>query len=267
MKLLLLMLMALSIIAPASAQLALPNHAGVAMGHVHLNVQDAELHKRIWINHFAAQPLDREGLTGVKIPGALILFRQQEPTGNAEGTALDHFGMKVRNLADTLERWRAAGYEVPREFKGSEGFPNAYVVGPDGVRFELQQDVSLPAEAAAQHLHYRFDDHLSLQNWYVQTLGAEVSKRSWHDSAELPGINLTLDPLRRPRNSVPTKGRVIDHVGFEVRDLEAFCKQLEAKGIVFDISYRENPELGIAAAFLTDPSGVYIELTEGLREY
>jgi hypothetical protein len=42
---------------------------------------------------------------------------------------------------------------------------------------------------------------------------------------------------------------------------------LEAKGVKFDIPYRKVERLGIALAFLTDPSGVYMELTEGLDKY
>ena len=64
-----------------------------------------------------------------------------------------------------------------------------------------------------------------------------------------------------------TKGRTLDHIGFEVNNLEAFCKQLEAKGVKFDTPYREIPRVGISLAYLTDPSGVYVELTEGLDQY
>lgn len=65
----------------------------------------------------------------------------------------------------------------------------------------------------------------------------------------------------------PTEGRAIDHVGFEVRKLEAFCRKLEAAGIQFDRKYSIIPALGIAIAFLTDPWGVHIELTEGLAAW
>ena len=137
-------LLALSVLAPANAQLALPNDTGVAMGHVHLNVRDVEQHRQIWIDHFDAVPLDRERLTGVKMPGMLLLFRRQDLTGPSQGTVLDHFGLKVRSRAEVLERWRAAGMEVQREFTGAAGFPNAYLLAPDGIRIELQQDVDQP---------------------------------------------------------------------------------------------------------------------------
>jgi catechol 2,3-dioxygenase-like lactoylglutathione lyase family enzyme len=57
---------------------------------------------------------------------------------------------------------------------------------------------------------------------------------------------------------------MLDHIGFEVTNLEAFCKALEAKGVRFDRPYGKLPS-GFGLAFLTDPWGTYIELTEGLR--
>jgi len=61
-----------------------------------------------------------------------------------------------------------------------------------------------------------------------------------------------------------TKGRALDHIGFEVTNLEAFTQKLEAAGVKFDVPYRKLPALGLGLAFLTDPWGTYIELTEGL---
>ena len=61
-----------------------------------------------------------------------------------------------------------------------------------------------------------------------------------------------------------TQGRAVDHIGFEVKNLEAFTKKLESQGIKLAVPYRQVPALGIAIAFITDPWGTYIELTEGL---
>ena len=51
-------------------------------------------------------------------------------------------------------------------------------------------------------------------------------------------------------------------IGFEVKDLEAFCTQLEAKGVKLSVPYRKQD--GVGTAYLTDPKGTYIQLTEGL---
>jgi catechol 2,3-dioxygenase-like lactoylglutathione lyase family enzyme len=259
------LLLSLPLASPAFAQLATPNGAGVTMGHVHMNVADVALQKKLWIEHFGATSLS-SGIDGVKLPGMLLLFRKQAPSGGTEGTVLDHFGLKVRSLPETLAKWRAAGYEVQREFTGAEGFPNAYLMGPDQVKIELQEDTALPTQSIAYHLHYLLADPLKLRDWYAETFTMIARKRGYHDTADVPGMNLTFQPSKTPP-SLGTKGRTVDHIGFEIKNLEAFCKRLEARGVKFDVPYRQIPDRQIAVAFFTDPSGVYIELTEGLDKW
>jgi catechol 2,3-dioxygenase-like lactoylglutathione lyase family enzyme len=81
----------------------------------------------------------------------------------------------------------------------------------------------------------------------------------------VPGQNLSFANSRTQRES--TQGRAIDHIGFEVDNLEAFTQMLEARGITFDVPYRVIPSIELAIAFFTDPSGVRIELTEGFDAY
>jgi catechol 2,3-dioxygenase-like lactoylglutathione lyase family enzyme len=267
MKRLLTMLAVLALLGGqrASAQLAPPNEAGLTFGHVHLNVHDIEVHKKLFAEQFGGIVVQKGPLTVIKIPGMLIALTQAEPTGSSQGTVMDHFGFKVRNIAEHLQKWRAAGYEVQREFKGNEGFPNAFLMGPDGVKLELQEDTTLPVPVSAYHLHYQLADYLKLRDWYVDTLSLVSAKRGTIESANAPGMNLSFQNSTTP--TVPTKGRAIDHVGFEVKNLEAFCKKLEAKGVKFDVPFRRVPAIGLNIAYLTDPYGTYIELTEGYDKY
>ena len=48
-----------------------------------------------------------------------------------------------------------------------------------------------------------------------------------------------------------TKGRSLDHIGFEVKGLEAFCKKLEASGVTFDGPYRDVPRIGLKIALFS----------------
>lgn len=266
MRLLLGSVLALAIVAPAHAQLAPPNAAGITYGHVHLNVRDIEVHKKLWVDHFGAVVVEKGPLVAVKLPGMLIAFRQAAPAGGSEGTVLDHFGFKVRNLAEMLQAWRAAGFKVGREFIGSEGFPNAYLLGPDDVKIELQEDKALPVKAAAYHLHFLLADYVKLRDWYVDTFSLVPRKRGTIvTTADAPGINLSFATSATP--TLGTKGRTIDHIGFEITNLEAFCKKLEARGVKFDVPFRHVPAIGLNIAYITDPSGVYIELTEGYDKY
>ena len=256
----------LAIATPAYAQLASPNPAGVAFGHVHLNVKDIDVHRKLWVEHFDGVVVEKGPLVAVKLPGMLIALRQAEPTGGSEGTVMDHFGFKVRNLPEILAAWRAAGYQVGREFIGSEGFPNAYLMGPDNLKLEVQEDKTLAVKASAYHLHFLLADYVKLRDWYVDTFSLEPRKRGTiATTADVPGMNLSFATSATP--TVGTKGRTIDHIGFEITDLEAFCKKLEARGVKFDVPFRRVPAIGLNIAYITDPSGVYIELTEGYKKY
>ena len=63
-------------------------------------------------------------------------------------------------------------------------------------------------------------------------------------------------------------GRAIDHIGFEVKNLEAFTKKLAAQGTKLDEPIRSVPAAkNLKITFITDPWGTRIELTEGLDQY
>ena len=62
----------------------------------------------------------------------------------------------------------------------------------------------------------------------------------------------------------PTKGRSLDHIGFEVKNLDALVKNLETSGTKLEAPPRMVPNSNVKIAFLTDPWGTYIELTENL---
>jgi hypothetical protein len=113
------------------------------------------------------------------------------------------------------------------------------------------------------HFYLPEDQVLAARDWYVRLFGATPGKRWRYDAADLPGMNLNFSAAAEPQ--APTRGRALDPIGFEVVGLEAFCAKLEAAGVAFDQAYRRLPS-GLGLAFLTDPWGTYIELTEGLED-
>jgi hypothetical protein len=62
-----------------------------------------------------------------------------------------------------------------------------------------------------------------------------------------------------------TDGRVLDHIGFEVRGLAATVKRLERAGAKVVRGPGKDAASGVASAMLTDPWGTKLELTEGLK--
>jgi lactoylglutathione lyase len=99
-----------------------------------------------------------------------------------------------------------------------------------------------------------------MRDWYVKVFGAKPLSPG--PAAGLPGVVLNFSRSRDP--VIGTTGRSIEHIGFEVRDLEAFCKKLEAMGIKLNVTYRKSEAFGLGIAFVTDPWGTSIELNEGL---
>ena len=103
----------------------------------------------------------------------------------------------------------------------------------------------------------------TVRAWYARVLGATPGfRRETIMAAKFDSGEVDFNSVAAPK--LPTKGRAIDHIGFEVEGLEAFCKQLEAAGVVFDTPYEQVAETGLKRAFITDPVGARIQLTEGL---
>ena len=156
-----------------------------------------------------------------------------------------------------------ATYEVVDDLgQRAGGNVIAFVLGPDETKVELIENRQVASPIVMHHIHWATQDGPEMQAWYVERFGAVAGERIGQPAAQLPGVNLTFAPAADP--VVPTRGRSLDHIGFEVRGLEEFVRRLEASGVTMDRGYTPVPALGIAVAFFTDPWGTYVELTEGL---
>jgi len=257
---------ALLLFAPAHAQLSPPNAAGITYGHTHLSVADLPAHKKLFVDALGGTLLQRGTRALVKFPNMIIVFYERAPTGPSQGSVMDHFGFKVRNIAEMRATLTGLGFVVQEQFTGGEGFANAYVVAPDGLRLEMQEDPSLTAKAIPNHIHFFTPDNAKLLDWYVDVFSLTNRNRGTiQTTADAGTVNLSFSASKTP--TLPTKGRTIDHIGFEVDNLEAFIKQLQAKGIKLDVPMGTIADTGLKYAFITDPNGTYIELTEGLDKY
>lgn len=259
------------------AQLSPPNTAGVAMGHLHYHVRDVEANRKFWIS-LGGKPIRLGTAEALKFPDVLVFLTRGEPSGVTEGSVVNHVAFRV----ESLKKIEASGIKV----QYNDQFPGiAYVFSPEGEKVELfdetatnltftaddgrddpiarrhNQKIAVPIIAHHIHLYVPEASVAEAKAWYSRMFGGLPGKRWRYDATDLPGINFNFSAAPRPLP--PNKGRMLDHIGFEVRNLAAFCKKLEANGVKFDIPYAKQSS-GIASAFLTDPWGTYIELTEGL---
>ena len=75
------------------------------------------------------------------------------------------------------------------------------------------------------------------QAWYAKTFGGKVGTRNNAPVVDVPGGQLRFAKVDTAQ--APTRGRVLDHIGFDVKDLPAFIKKIEAEGIKLDEPYRK----------------------------
>jgi catechol 2,3-dioxygenase-like lactoylglutathione lyase family enzyme len=252
-----LLLGSLIAVAPARAQLPAPNAAGVSSGHIHLMVKDPADHKKIWVELFGAQVVQSGSLELLKLPGLFLILGQAERTEGSEGSTLDHSAFRVRDLAGTSAKLKAAGITLTRD-------DSLEIVAtfPDKVKVEFYPAPALTVPIEHFHVHFYAADSDALRAWYVKHFGAAMPTERNANAAGLPGMSFSF--RKTPAAQAATKGRSLDHIGFEVKDLEAFCKKLAADGVVFESPFRDVPGIGLKIAFLIDPAGTRIELTEGL---
>ena len=175
---------------------------------------------------------------------------------------MNHFGLMVKNVDDVRARLAAAGLPTVQELTNPKRWVTMF---PDQVKVEFAEEPTLKVQVAGHHLHLSTNEMEPLRAWYVKTFGGLSETRRGFPSAVFDGGEVNI--IAAPAPQAPTKGRSLDHIGFEVKGLEAFCKKLEAQGVKFEIPYREVPSLGLKLAFMTDPVGTRIELTEGLAAH
>jgi hypothetical protein len=172
-----------------------------------------------------------------------------------------------KDLASARARWKAAGIKFDvGEINSNQG----YVYSPGGTRVEVFGDPSLPGPVSMDHIHlYPPEaDIPTMQAWYAKVFGGLPGKRQ---RVSRPGLT-DCDYFHRFNLSfsagqgklAPSRGRELDHIGFDVRDLDTFEKHLAAQGLKFDAPPRQVPNSKTRVAFLTDPWGTYIEVTERL---
>ncbi len=244
-----------------------PNDVGVRLGHVELTVKDVEAQRRFWTGMMGGTLVKNGPLTMIQFPGVFILLQEGESTAPPAGSVVDHFGFVLKDITAARARWKAANVK----YTVGDLNPNqGYVEAPDGIRVEVFGDPSLPGPIGMDHIHMLLvaADIPAIQTWYEKVLGGLPGKRKTvarsgvTDCVYFHRFNISFSVSNMKRD--PTKGRSLDHIGFEVKSLDEFVKRLETLGMRLDSPPKQIANSKTKAAFLTDPWGTYIELTENL---
>ncbi len=258
----------------SSAQI-IKSDARVVYGHHHLRVTDMAAHQKFWVEGLGGTVGPRKiGPLGVlHLHNSVILLQPLPPkAGGTKGTTVGHIGVEVPDIRAAVARLQSLGYPnvTSREVSGEvkDGVFNAgtstiaFVLGPEDTLVELVENKSATV-TGNHHLHLATNATEEMKAWYARHFGAKTVMRGPREVQEIPGVILMYTPTKDA--PATTKDHVLDHIGFEVKQLEAFARELQAAGVKFDAPYSK--ALGLGFVYLTDPWGTVIELTEGLDQY
>jgi len=244
----------------AVAQPAPFNETGVTMGHWHIISKDVEANKKLFLG-MGAKMFMIGGNPLMMFPGVYINLNlgTEKGEGGSQGSVVNHVGFIVNNVQEQVAKWKAAGVAV---LPGNNNRPDqAFVETPDGVRIEILEDKTQSVPVRNEHVHLFLTEAEipKAQAWYAKTFGGKVGTRNNAPVVDIPGVQMRF--TKADKAQAATRGRVLDHIGFDVKDHAAFVRKIEAEGIKLDEPARKTPT-GSSITYITDPWGTRIEIIE-----
>jgi catechol 2,3-dioxygenase-like lactoylglutathione lyase family enzyme len=246
--------------AVAAAQPEPFNDTGVTMGHWHLISKDVEANKKILLA-MGGKLYMPGGNPLIMFPGVYInlVLQQEKADGASEGSVLNHVGFVVDDVQRRVGEWKAKGVAVLPGLNNRTD--QAFVVTADGVRIEILEDRTQTVPIRCEHVHWSLaaDEIPKAAAWYARLFGGVAATRNNQPVVNLPGVQLRF--ARAETKQAATRGRILDHIGFDVKDHAAFVKRLEAERITLDEPPRKSAA-GNTVTYITDPWGARIEIVQ-----
>jgi predicted enzyme related to lactoylglutathione lyase len=155
-----------------------------------------------------------------------------------------------------------------------------YLYGPDKIMIEVQS----ATHHNFMHLHMLSDDPVAAATWYEQHLGITVRTKAGAERAfrglptgpmgisQLDAVSIIWYPTAHAKalfggewigrkEYASNRGRVIDHIGLSVDDLNQTLTRLRMEGV--KVLAEPKTTNGLRSAFVQGPDNVELELVEG----
>lgn len=232
--------------------------------HVHLRAPDAVAAAQWYMDHMGCEAYGRDGACRIDNVQFIFYTDGVAPTGPSVGTGMDHIGFSFPDLGSRMAAWKAAGVTVVEDIREVPGlFKLAFLEDPWGTKIEVVEDRQW---LGFHHIHLRAADPPATLRWYERVFGGVPDKLKGRLTGIRYNHGLWLLVGRQADGSLePTAGRSVDHLGWEVDDLDAFAATLESQGIELAFGPREiTNAVGqrLKIAFIVSPEGVRIEIVE-----
>ena len=237
--------------------LAPPNETGISMGHVHMMLPDISAARDAFLALGGAYVKDLGPFEIIPFAGAYVLLSKTESCGGSADSVVSSITFGVQSLPATLKKCHAAGLKIAE----SVSEPHCCINMPGEVVVEIVElpTLNYPIQFYAINLSSDVSD--AMASWYGRVLGGEFTQVSPGTiTVKIPGAELRVAKKDSPR--LRTRGRCLDHIGFEVKDLGQLYARYAGAGVEFESPPRVAPNGITRVVFCTDPWGTRIELTE-----
>ena len=256
--------------------------------HLHLNTLDPAAAIDFYTSKFDCEKARFAGLlNGVWAQKSWLLFSKvSEPPPWELTSAIWHFGWGAEDMKATYQKQLDMGTKFFTPITQlSANFYYAYVESPDRALIEL----NTANHHHFGHLHLFSEDPVSAGEWYMKHFGAtrrgsatappsrEPRFRNGFQigpsmSLMMDNVNIIIYPIQYSKQAYPdhwkgktemspTKGRVVDHVGFSFDNLAEAVERMRKDGVKVTDEIRAIGK--IKFAFIEGPDKIRIELVEG----
>ena len=227
------------------------------MGHVHIVLADIAAARHAFLTLGGAYARNLGSFEIIPFPGAYILLTNKESFGGSTDSVVSSVSFHVRSLRTIASACHAAGLKIGRSASQSQCWINM----PGDVLVELCELPNLTSPIQFYAINFSSDARDAMAAWYGRFLGGDLtSGTEGIVTVNIPGVELRL--VEKDSAGLPTKGRSLDHIGFDVDDLGRVYDECSASGIGFESPPRVAPNGITRVAFCNDPWGTRIELTE-----
>jgi catechol 2,3-dioxygenase-like lactoylglutathione lyase family enzyme len=281
------LLLATAFAAPRSDQVTMP---AAHFHHLHLNTPDPKAAIDFYTSKFDCEKGRFAGaMDAVWAQKSWLLFTKVgSPPPWELNSAIWHFGWGAEDMKATYQKQldMKTRFFTPITELGTNFF-YAYVESPDHALIEL----NTANHHNFGHLHLFSEDPVSAGEWYMKYFGAtrrgnpttppsrEPRLRNGIQvgpsmSLMLDNVNIIIYPIQYSRQVYadhwkgktemsPTKGRVVDHVGFSFDNLAAALEKMRKDGVKVTDEIKSAAGGKIKYAFIEGPDKIRIELVEG----
>jgi catechol 2,3-dioxygenase-like lactoylglutathione lyase family enzyme len=258
--------------------------------HVHLNATDPASAILFYTSKFKARRESFAGLGDAVWTGDswLLFTKVDSPPPSELLSGIWHIGWGAEDMSSTYQQQLAKGTrfatpitDISDMVGGDRKFFYAYVDGPDHALIEL----NTARHHNFGHVHMFSVDPPAAGAWYAKELGVrsfpQTGKRVYKGVQIAPAAFVTADhvsmiiyPVEYLQTAAPdvwkarngafasTRGRVVDHLGFSVDDLEATLARMRSEGVKVTAEPRTIADGRIRSAFIEGPDQVAIELIQ-----